>query len=69
MEVEAAIYWRAARNLKALALLKSRTPALLARAGDAAADLEAVALHSEWPALREAAGRALAGGKRQRAAG
>lgn len=68
MEVEALIYWRSTRKLAALKMLPSLTPALLAACGEAVEELEAVAMHSEWPGLRAAAARALAGGTAARVA-
>lgn len=69
MAIEAAIYWRSARTLVALRLLPQLTPALQARADDAASDLEVVAMHSDWPRLRIAAKKALEGSPSVRATG
>ena len=68
MEVEAAIFWRASRTIAAIRLLPTLTPTLLMQVGAAAEELEAVSLHSEWPKLRAAAARVLAGGTNERAA-
>lgn len=60
METEAAIYWRAARNMAALRLAffaPKVKPEVKAQIID---DLEAVAMHSEWPRLRTAAANTLA---------
>lgn len=69
MEVEAAIYWRSARTLAALRLLPQLTPALLVRSGETFADLEAVAMHSDWPKLRATAQKTLDGALQCRATG
>lgn len=61
MEVEAAIYWRSARTLAALRLIPELTPALADKSNETFADLEAVAMHSDWPKLRATARKTLDG--------
>jgi hypothetical protein len=68
MELEAALYWRRAQNLAALRLSRAVLEQNRALAKEVRSDLEAMAMHSEWPRLRRAALGALNGGRR-RAAG
>jgi hypothetical protein len=69
MEVEAAIYWRSARMLAALRLVPRLTPELLAKSGETFSDLEAIAMHSDWPKLRATAQNTLDGALTVRATG
>lgn len=58
MEAEAGLFWRLARNRAALRIAANDLAhrEMLAEIDD---DLDAMASHSEWPALREAASRLL----------
>ena len=59
MEAEALIFWRCARTLAAIKLLPALTPALLVAHAEASDDMEAIAMHSDWPRLQAAASQTL----------
>jgi hypothetical protein len=59
MEAELGLYWRLARGRSALRLCGARDAATLSVLAEIEDDLDAMAQHSEWPALRAAAAKLL----------
>lgn len=59
MEAELALFWRLSLKLAALRIAFGGTPLLESKSRHTIDDLEVIAMHSDWPALRTAAEKML----------